>query len=226
MEVHPAAGLIYGDQHQNLVEIGEKVAREYDVIFSSLPTDLFNQVFFVAENLLGKKLLNVWCPHGNSDKGRTTYFMEALGKEKIALVYGKKMIDFLVEKKVYNQLYATILLGNYRYAFYQSCQSYYEKRAEEEIFSKLPQGKPTLLYAPTWGDAEDSTSLFEDFPLLLDSLPESLNLFVKLHPNLYQNPAKLQPLLDKAEAEENVFIIKDFPQGWEWGVFTGNKCIE
>lgn len=123
------------------VGLAEQVTRSYQVIFSSLPKDLFDQIFFVAEHLLKKKLLNIWVPHGNSDKGHASYFMEGLVKEKIALVYGQKMIDFFIEKKVYSQLYAAVVLGNYRYGFYQEHKRFYDQLVQKEIFDKLPKAK-------------------------------------------------------------------------------------
>ena len=189
------------------VELGKVVVQEYEVIFSSLPQDLFNQIFFVAENLFKKKLLSIWCPHGNSDKGHASFFMEGLNKEKIALVYGQKMIDFLIEKKAYSQLYATIIIGNYRYAHYQACAPFYDRLVEEEVATKLRQNSPTILYAPTWDDAENSSSQSKALQPLIENLPDHWNLIVKPHPNTMQKILHLDDSIQK----ENLLILKDFP---------------
>lgn len=191
--------------------LAERVTRYYQVIFSSLPKDLFDQIFFVSEHLLQKKLLSIWTPHGNSDKGHASYFMEGLVKEKIALVYGQKMIDFFIEKKVYSQLYAAIILGNYRFSFYKEHKTFYDQFMKREILDKLPRANKTILYAPTWNDAEKSSSLQEAWPHLIENLPKNWNLIVKLHPNQLQNSHEIEQILYAAEEKNNVCIVQNFP---------------
>ena len=188
-------------------EIGEKLVQEFDVIISSMPRDLFDQIVFVAENLRQKRVLNIWCPHGNSDKGYASYFMEGLQKEEIALVYGQKMIDFMIQKKVYSQLYAAIVVGNYRYDHYQMCAPFYDSLIQKEIASKLKKGIPTVLYAPTWDDAENSSSFQGAIDLLIENVPNTWNLIVKPHPNTLEKMGDPDRWADK----ENILIIKDFP---------------
>jgi teichoic acid glycerol-phosphate primase len=188
-------------------EVGEKIVQEFDVIISSIPRDLFDQIVFIAENLRQKRVLNIWCPHGNSDKGYSSYFMEGLHREEIALVYGQKMIDFMIEKKVYSQLYAAIIVGNYRYDHYQKCAPFYDDLVQKEIASKLKQGNPTILYAPTWNDAENSSSFQNAIDLLIKNIPSTWNLIVKPHPNTLE---KMDDP-DRWDNKENILIIKDFP---------------
>jgi CDP-glycerol glycerophosphotransferase (TagB/SpsB family) len=192
-------------------KLAEKITSSYEIVFSSLPKDLFDQIFFLTNTLLNKKLLNVWVPHGNSDKGHHSYFMEGLKKETIALVYGKKMIDFFIEKKVYSQLDAAITVGNYRYDFYKQHKSFYDTVATKEIFSLFPKGNKTVLYAPTWQDAENSSSLNLAWPLLLKTLPDNWNLLLKLHPNEKHHPHKIQKFFEEAEKRDNVHVIENFP---------------
>ena len=193
------------------MSLAEQVVRSYQVIFSSLPKDLFDQIFFVSENLLKKKLLNIWVPHGNSDKGHASFFMEGLVKEKIALVYGQKMVDLFIEKRVYSQLYAAIVLGNYRYGFYLEHASFYDRLVKEEILGRMPQAKQTVLYAPTWQDAEKSSSLKQAWPHLMKGLPSDWNLILKLHPNELHKPHEMEFILHEAEGKENVQVIHSFP---------------
>ncbi len=93
----------------------EFLVSHFDIIFYSMPRDLFDEIFFFAQKLLQKKIHTVWCPHGNSDKGQSIFFMEALRKEESALVYGKQMIEFLQRKKAFDQLKSHVITGNYRY---------------------------------------------------------------------------------------------------------------
>ena len=79
----------------------ERLIQAVDVIFCSTPRIMFDEVFFFAQALLQKKVHTIWCPHGNSDKGHHSYFMQALENEEVALVYGQKMIDFLTEKQAF-----------------------------------------------------------------------------------------------------------------------------
>jgi len=44
-------------------EVGEKIVQNCDVIFSSLPRDLFDEIVFIAEQLRGKRVLNL-CMEG------------------------------------------------------------------------------------------------------------------------------------------------------------------
>ena len=194
----------------NYLQIGENVVTKYDLLFSSLPKDLLEQIFFIAENLFKKNLTYIWCPHGNSDKGHSSYFMEGLDKESILLVYGQKMIDFLIEKKAYSQAFALIVVNNYRYEFYKRHAPFYDALVEHTM-AKLPKNQPTILYAPTWEDAENSCSFFSAFPRLIQELPNEMNLIVKLHPNTLINATQIEPLLYRAEEKENVLILNNFP---------------
>lgn len=194
----------------NYLQIGVNVVTNYDLLFSSLPKDLLDQIFFVAENLLNKNLTYIWCPHGNSDKGHSSYFMEGLSKETILLVYGQKMIDFLIEKNACSQAYALIKVNNYRYEFYKQQAPFYDALIEHTM-AKLPKNQITILYAPTWEDAENSCSFFSAFPKLIQELPDEMNLIVKLHPNTLLNAYQIEPLFNLVEKKENVLILNNFP---------------
>lgn len=188
-------------------ELGETIVREYDLIFSSLPKDLFDQIVFIPQELHQKKVTNIWCPHGNSDKGHASYFMEGLCKETIALVYGNKMIEFLKEKGAYAQLFSAPIVGNYRYEYYNSSAPFYKALVEQEISSKLKKGCPTVLYAPTWDDAERSSSFRETIDPLIKHLPNDWNLIVKPHPNTLEQlgPHTTWP------KQENLLFLQEFP---------------
>ena len=162
--------------------------------------DLFDSLFFITETLHQKCLINVWCPHGNSDKGHSSYFMEGLSKEKRAFVYGQKMMDFLKEKGAFEQLEDLFILGNYRYKYYLQHIEFYQNILEE----KLPINRKhrTLLYAPTWKDSERSSSFEIAHSFLINSVPKDWNLIIKPHPHLK---------CSIKSPKENVIILEDFP---------------
>lgn len=194
------------------LHVAQKIVEDYDIIFSCLPRDLFDEVFFFAQKLLRKKIHTIWAPHGNSDKGHLGPFMEGLKKEEVALVYGKKMIDFLMKKHVLNLLKAYVITGNFRYTYYVKNKSFYDAIVSEEIAQRLKKDVRTILYAPTWQDCEKSSSFFSACPILIENLPEEYSLIVKLHPNLLlQNGIKTEEVIWKYEDRPNVLFLTDFP---------------
>lgn len=181
----------------------EKVVREFDVIFYSTPRALFDDVFFFAERMVGKRLFTIWCPHGNSDKGHASNMMETLEKEKVALVYGPKMLDFIGQRGVH--LPSHVVLGNYRYTYYRRYKHFYDKIVSKEI----PARNKVILYAPTWQDLEKSSSFFEATPILIDMLPSAYSLIIKLHPNL--TDFDVEKIIMKYENHPDVLFVRDFP---------------
>jgi teichoic acid glycerol-phosphate primase len=191
--------------------LSEWVVSHFEILFYSMPRDLFDEIFFFAQKLLQKKVHTIWCPHGNSDKGAQIFYMEALKKEEAALLYGKQMIDYFQRKNVYDQLKGHVLVGNYRHAFYLENKAYYDALAEREIQRKLPKAEKTLLYAPTWQDYESSTSFFDAASPLIEKLPSRHNLIIKLHPNLVlQEEFKVEALIDKYSGRDNVLFLTEF----------------
>lgn len=188
--------------HWPELETPEKLVFHFTTIFTCTPRPLFDEVFFFAQALQNKKVKTIWCPHGNSDKGRTTPFMESLGQEESLLTYGKRMEDFLQEKGVFGK---TIRIGNYRLAYYEKHKLFYERLLQEII----PPGKKVLLYAPTWQDRENNSSFPTLWPFLLQGVPSGFSLIVKLHPHLYlQYPDQIEEL--KREAA-HLHILENFP---------------
>jgi len=203
IKYYPHLSTIYFDY----LEAGDRIVREFDLIISSMPRDLFYQIVFVAENLRKKRVLNIYCPHGNSDKGHASQFMEGLSKEEIVLVYGQKMRDFMAEKGSYSQLYAAITVGNYRFDYYKKHVFFYKDLIQEEIASKFRNTYPTLLYAPTWDDAERSCSFHCTINSLIKQLPSEWNLIVKPHPNTIQT----MDYCCSMENRKNILFLEHFP---------------
>ncbi len=188
----------------------EWVASHFELIFCCTPRDLFEEVFYLAQALLQKKIHTVWCPHGNSDKGANIFYMEALRKEKAALVYGKQMIEFFQRKGAWDSLQGHVITGNFRLEYFKNHRAFYEKILENEI--KLKANTRTLLYAPTWKDYELSSSFFGAIEPLVERLPSEHQLIVKLHPNLLlQEEFETEEIVLKYQDRDNVLFLKDFP---------------
>lgn len=189
----------------------EHLVQHFEVVFYSLPRDLFDEIFFFAQKMLQKRIHAIWCPHGNSDKGESVVYMEALKKEEAALVYGKQMIDFLKRKGAFDQLKGFTITGNFRHQFYLSHRSFYDAIASQEIIRKLPKADKTILYAPTWRDAEKSSSFFDAAKPVIEGLPPQHNLIVKLHPNLIlQEEFKVEEIIENYEGQDNLLFLTDF----------------
>lgn len=182
--------------------VAMKVLKSTSAIFTCLPAKMAEQIFFLEQHLLRKKLLTIWIGHGNSDKGRSSPFMEALQDEKILLVYGENMIDFLKSKGVLDHVYRYITIGNFRYRYYQKFKGFYDK-----LLPRFKRTGKTILYAPTWGKTAESSPVLKALPHLLKTLPDSYNLIVKIHPN-----SLLQyPTLKELPSQSNVLFLHDFP---------------
>ncbi|MGB7978156.1 MAG: CDP-glycerol glycerophosphotransferase family protein [Chlamydiales bacterium] len=150
----------------------------------------------------GERPHHLWLPHGNSDKGTHSPLFEALSEEKVAFVYGQKIIDFMREKGVFPH---PIRVGNFRWEYYMKHQSFYQRTIE------LPQGK-NFLYAPTWDDAEGNNSFWSAFPPLASRLPKGCHLLVKLHPNTVRKYApELEILMGRYAQQENIHFLPEYP---------------
>lgn len=194
----------YPDIEIKVVEplaLPQKILSSYDVIFSCIPKKLLDQLFLITELLYRKKLKTVWVPHGNSDKGHHSYFMENLRDEKNLIVYGQKMLDFFKQKGVFEEPKTVLVLGNYRKEYFERHRVFYETVLKKEITPFLGK-KETLLYAPTWNDYEQNSSL-SVLPQVL-TLSEDFNLIIKLHPNQIKQNTDLQN-------DHSALFLESFP---------------
>jgi len=192
-------------------EINYYVIKNFDNILACTPKNMFDTEFRFHQDFLNKEIDIFWCPHGNSDKGKTILFFEGLKNEKHVLVYGKKMIDILKEKNVFHTIKNCYEIGNYRLAYYKKFKSFYKKIIKKQIENKFLSKKPTLLYAPTWEDKENSSSFFKYIDVLLTKLPKDYNLIVKIHHNLIvQNETKVE-ILKLKQSKKNILFLEGFP---------------
>lgn len=165
------------------------------------------QPFF--ELFYKKRMRFILCPHGNSDKGVTD---TAPPPQDIMLIYGEQMRQLLEKTGALAKAQASVTTGNYRFPFYSKNKEFYDRLAQERIFSRLDKNKETILYAPTWSNAENPTCFYEACQRLVEELAPFYNLLIKLHPFLEeQQPAHLVHLQEKYASYANVLFITDFP---------------
>ncbi len=164
-----------------------KMTEQFEKVVTTLPRIAFDEIFFIAEASLKKRLTTLWLPHGNSDKGHRLPWMEALRHEEAAFVYGPKMVDFLMEKKV--PIPRLIPVGNFRYVYFQKYRLFYE-----QLLDQMGIKKSFILYAPTWKDAENSGSFESAIDALIEQLA-GLPLLIKPHPNQAEDVRSIQKQL-------------------------------
>lgn len=190
----------------------EFLIANYDVLYLSEQWDRhsFHEKFHLLELKYGKTLRHVHVPHGFSDKG---FYLRKTANEDIPLLYGPHMLDMLKHYGVFANLRQYVISGNYRYAYYKMYAPFFDKVVQEEVTNRFANPDlPMILYAPTWKDLEESTSFFEGCSSVIDHLPPSQNLLVKLHPRLeLDDPGMCYHLVGKYEKKPNVLFLKDFP---------------
>ena len=175
-----------------------EIIKNYDLLFYSISRLLYEDLFFIAEKTLQKKLRTIWLPHGNSDKGHLSKSMEALKYEDHLLIYGQKMAAFANHPK-------TSEVGNFRYHYYLKHRVFYDSLVQQF----LRPAKKTILYAPTWEDGETPSSFFLWTERLIEELPSDCFLMIKLHPNL-ESDARTLHLELKYDNHSRVRFIKRF----------------
>ena len=75
------------------------------------------------------------------------------------LLYGDLLIEMLKDLNIWTSLSNYAVVGNYRLRFYQKYRSFYDSLVVKEV--SLDKKKRTLLYAPTWRDADGAASFFQ-----------------------------------------------------------------
>jgi teichoic acid glycerol-phosphate primase len=185
--------------------LGE-IATEFDTLFECKYWQPHLKTLF--RQLFKKEMRLVFCPHGQSDKGYRTPLLAPYREQDMVLIYGTLMIDMLKELKIPIPEY--VVVGNYRLDFYLKHRIFYDQLAFQTI--PIDRSKRTLLYAPTWCDADGASSFFTNGVQVIDQLPSDWNLIIKLHPLLEQrNPAEFYSLSGIADKKSNLFLVHEFP---------------
>lgn len=188
--------------HWSCLEAPFKAVERFNTLVCTIAKPLYNELFFIAETTQNKKLKTLWLPHGNSDKGHHSLFMEGLKDESNLMIYGQKMVDFLRLKGIKKP---SIQIGNYRLQYYLRHRSFYSPL----IDTWVPLGRKVILYAPTWQDGENSTSFFEMTEPLILELPSDYTLWIKPHPNLESN-IRTEQLMLQYQSHPHVRFIRNF----------------
>lgn len=153
--------------------------------------------------------------HGCSDKRWFKSQGHLLDVDQI-LLYGNRMKDIFSEMGLLKKMNSYGMVGNYRYCYYKKHKAFFDRITDKEIFSKFKKDQFTLLYAPTWKDDKNSSSIFDAYRHVIENLPKDFNLLIKLHPNLslpndHYDPKSLYSLLDRYSKHSNIQLIPLFP---------------
>ncbi len=193
------------------VEISAFFLEKVKVIISCLAKPYLNLIFFPYTDVFKKQIKTIWCPHGNSDKGLKSTYFEALSNETCILIYGRKMLEVLKAKKIIGPEIEVIEVGNYRKNYYQKYTSEYQNLIEKYL-PTLKNLSNKYLYAPTWEDSENNSSIPFYFEKISNLLKTKETLFIKLHPNtLKKDDLKLNQVIWELEKNHQVHFIQDFP---------------
>ena len=159
------------------------------------------------EVLFRKKMLFWYCPHGNSDKS-----VDSFKHQHYFFTYGPIMEERLAKSGILENALGYVRTGNYRFPFYHKFESFYDDIIEKEVFSSFEKKQPTILYAPTWQDLENSSSFIDIGLHVPENLPSHYNLIIKLHPWLVHfKPGYVTHLEEKYRDSKNVVVLSRCP---------------
>lgn len=199
---YPQVKPIYIDHHARILEY---FAQSYDFLFVS-SANYRADLSPLLEVVFRKKMQFWYCPHGNSDKP-----IDCFKKQNFTFIYGKQQEDRIREAGFFEQLEGCVRTGNYRFPFYRKQQEFYDSLVDQEIFSLFANKQPTILYAPTWHDLEKSSSLFNAGFTIIDQLPSSYNLIVKLHPWLsHHQPGHVYAIKERYQDKPNIVVLDNY----------------
>lgn len=198
-------------QNRHMPDLESKlsvIAEEFDALFECKYWAPHLKTLF--QKLFNKEMRLIFCPHGQSDKGYNASLLAPYALQETVLLYGDLLVEMLKELSIWPSISSYALVGNYRLGFYQKHRAFYDKLAREEI--PLDKKNRTLLYAPTWRDADKASSFFQYGPKVISELPSDWNLIVKVHPLLEQrDPAYFYSIAAEIDKKPNAFLIHEFP---------------
>lgn len=181
-----------------------KLSNQFDVIFGCKYWKPHLKWLF--ETFHDKSMQLILCPHGQSDKGFKEPTLASYAWQDGILLYGDLMVEMLKTLKVFSSNQKRAVVGNYRYLFYQKQKSFYQDLVQKELI--LSESGPTLLYAPTWQDADQNTSFFTQAQKVIEELPSNWNLIIKPHPLLKErDPGKYYPIMQLIKDKKNISLL-------------------
>lgn len=184
------------------------IAQRFDVLFECKYWPVHLKSIF--RNLYRKEMLLVFCPHGQSDKGFKAPLLAPYALQDLVLLYGDLMIQMLKDLEIWPSISSSLVIGNYRLSFYHKYRTFYDEIVKKEV--PLNKAKKTLLYAPTWRDADGASSFFTQGAKVISQLPSDWNLILKVHPLLEQrDPAYFYAIASLVDKKPNALLIHEFP---------------
>lgn len=184
----------------------KEVAESYDVLIECKYWKPHLKKLFLE--LYKKDITLIFCPHGQSDKGFGFPLLKPYEDQDAVLTYGSLMNEMLVLLNIKPK--KTILVGNYRKKFYESNQPFYDEALKKVV--QVDSSKRTVLYAPTWKDADETRSFFEYGLKVIQEVPDDWNLILKLHPLLEERtPIDYFHVIRHIDKKKNVFLLDEFP---------------
>ncbi|MCH9626340.1 MAG: hypothetical protein S4CHLAM123_15370 [Chlamydiales bacterium] len=203
--------LYYPDQAVILAQpedyILDPYLEDYDLFFFVHYSRLGHGAFKFDDYLCRKKARSVMSLHGNPDKYWDDFWLENLMDEDIVLAYGPQLLRLLEEKGVNKK---TIRCGNYRLEYYKAHETFFDAKVP---FQKQ---KETVLYAPTWYSSNQhltyshqSSSIFDVYKDVFETLSERYQLIVKLHPLI--NHMMPDEVFQMKEAYPQIYFLDNFP---------------
>jgi len=66
----------------------------------------------------------------------------------------------LKHHEVFHHVDHYVVVGNYRYTYFKQNRAFFDHVVKEEVLSRFSKPQPTILYAPTWLDLEESSTFF------------------------------------------------------------------
>jgi CDP-glycerol glycerophosphotransferase (TagB/SpsB family) len=188
----------------------QEIAEEFDTLLNCQYWEPSLKECF--RTVYKKEMQLMFCPHGQSDKGYKSPLLEYYKFQDAILLYGQLLQDMLTELNIWDDKKPHIRVGNYRLSYHQLHKKRETDLAEQHIFSKLDPSNQTLLYAPTWNDADGATSFFLEAERLICELPSHWNLIIKLHPLLAQrDPALFYRIIALEDKRPNFVVVHQFP---------------
>lgn len=183
-------------QSSSPLQIAHNLLSHHSILISTLPKKLLDPLLSFDEYYLRNKCLSLYLPHGNSESGD----FSSLKEENLLLVYGKQMVD--AYRKVGISRSRMILMGDFRYHYFDKHRSFYEKL----LPFRFPKSQQTLFYA----SSSEESSLEITLKDLLAALPSHFNLMVKSHPNLQGNTL-YKSLIQKYHSYSNIQFLDSIP---------------
>jgi CDP-glycerol glycerophosphotransferase (TagB/SpsB family) len=207
-KMYPAVKPLYKDHWELSLNY---LSDNYDLIFHSGKYGT-KELDFLFQTLFQKKARFIYCPHGNSDKGYSLTQIHDHSDNDIVLAYGEHMADLLKTTNAAKKIKSLLLIGNYRFDFYQKHRAFYDELTEEVIFSQLEPKNKTILYAPTWNTRESPSSFFDKCAALVEQVRPPFNLIIKLHPFLEQGyPGETWHIIGKYDEQKNILFLRNYP---------------